>query len=110
MVSVSGDESDGPTSTGVGTDGTTSTRTMDSEGGATSEQENSSSRLISVEDSDDIVGGGPRTGASPTRVIDSSERSSGPIDGTVAAASGEQAVDHLGRVRIPVVWGQGIPL
>jgi len=28
-----------------------------------------------VEDSFDIVGGGPRTGASPTRVIDSSERS-----------------------------------
>ena len=31
-----------------------------------------------------------------------SERSSGPIDGTV--------VDHLGRVRTQVEWGQGIPL
>ena len=28
----------------------------------------------------------------------------------MAAASGEQAADHLGRVRTPVVWGQGIPL
>ena len=110
VVSVTGDNSDGPTSTGVGTDGTTSTRAIDSDGGAASEQENSSSRLISVEDSFDIVGGGPRTGAAPTRVIDSSERSSGPIDGTVAAESGAQAVDHLGRVRTPVVWGQGIPL
>ena len=98
VVSVTGDNSDGLTSTGVGTDGTTSTRTIDSEGGATSEQENSSSRLISVEDSFDIIGGGPRTEAAPTRVIDSSERSSGPIDGTVAATSGVQAVDHLGRV------------
>ncbi len=74
VVSVTVDNSDGPTSTGVGTDGTTSTRAIDSDGGATSEKE-SSSRLISVEDSFDIVGGGPRTGASPTRVIDSSERS-----------------------------------
>ena len=32
------------------------------------------------------------------------------MDGTVAAASGAQAVDHVGRVRTPVVWGQGIPL
>jgi len=82
VVSVTGDNSDGPTSTGVGTDGTTSTRAIDSDGGATSEQESSSSRLISVEDSFDIVGGGPRAGASPTRVIDSSERSSESIDGT----------------------------
>ena len=36
---VTGDNSDGPTSTGVGTDGTTSTRAIDSDGGATSEQE-----------------------------------------------------------------------
>ena len=42
VVSVTGDNSDGPTSTGVGTDGTTSTRAIDSDGGATSEQENSS--------------------------------------------------------------------
>ena len=66
--------------------------------------------MISVEDSFDIVGGEPRTGASPTQIVDSSERSSGPIDGTVAAASGEQAVDHFGWVRTPVMWGQGIPL
>ena len=32
------------------------------------------------------------------------------MDGTVAAASRVQAVDHLGRVRTQVVWGQGIPL
>ena len=82
----------------------------DSDGGATSEQESSSSRLISVEDSFDIVGGGPWTGASPTRVVDSSERSSEPIDGTVAAESGEQEADSQGRSRTPVVWGQGIPL
>ena len=87
VVSVTGEHSDGPTSTGVGTDGTTSTRAIDSDGGTTSEQENSSSRLISVEDGFDIVGGGSRTGAAPTRVIDSSERSSGPMDGTVAATS-----------------------
>ena len=105
VVSVTGDESDGPTSTGRGTDGTTSTRAIDNDVGATSEQENNSSRLISVEGSVDIVGGGPRTGAAPTRVIDPSERSSGPMDGTVAAASGVQAVDHLGRVRTQVVWG-----
>ena len=36
-----GDNSYGPTSTGVGTDGTTSTRAKDSDGGATSEQETS---------------------------------------------------------------------
>ena len=41
MVSVTGDNSDGLTSTGVGTDGTTSTRAKDSDGGATSEQETS---------------------------------------------------------------------
>ena len=112
VVSVTGDESDGPTSTGGGggTDGTTSTRAIDNDGGATSEQENSSSRLISVEDSVDIVGGGPRTGTAPTRVMDPSERSSRPMDGTVAAASGAQAVDHLGRVRTLIVLGQGIPL
>ena len=85
-------------------------RAIDNDGGATSEQENSSSRLISVEDSVDIVGGGPRTGAALTRVIDPSEKSSWPMDGTVAAASGVQAVDHLGRVRTQVEWGQGIPL
>ena len=32
------------------------------------------------------------------------------MDGIVAAASGVQAVDHLGRVRTQVVWGQGIHL
>ena len=110
VVSVTGDNSDGPTSTGVGTDGTTSTRAIDSDGGATFEQESSSRRLISVEDSSDIVGGGPRTGASPTRVIDSSERSSEPIDGTVAVESREQEAGSQGRIRTPVVWGQGIPL
>ena len=110
VVSVTGDNSDGPTSTVVGADGTTSTRAKDSDGGATSKQESSSSRLISVEDSFDIVGGGPRIGASPTRVVDSSERSSEPIDGTVAAESGEQEADSQGRSRTPVVWGQVIPL
>jgi len=103
VVSVAGDNSDGPTSTGVGADGTTSTRVMDSDGGATFEQESSSRRLISVEDSSDIVGGGPRTETSSTRVIDSSERSSEPIDGTVAAASGEQAADRFWRIRTPVM-------
>jgi len=69
VVSVPGDEADGPTSTGEGTAGTTRTRTADSDGGATSEQENSSSRSISVGRSLDIVGGRTRTGASPTRVM-----------------------------------------
>ena len=32
------------------------------------------------------------------------------MDGTVAAASGVQAIDHLGRIRTQVRWGQGIPL
>ncbi len=90
VVSVPGDESDGPTSTGEGAEGTTRTWTADSDGEATSEQESSSSRLITVGGSFDIVGGRTRTGASPTRVMDSSERSSEPIDGTVAATSGEQ--------------------
>ena len=110
VVSVPGDHSDGPTSTGEGAEGTTRTRTADSDGGATSEQESSSSRLISVGGSFDIVGGRTRTGASPTRVMDSSERSSEPIDGTVAAASGEQVANSQGRIRTPVRWGQGIPL
>jgi hypothetical protein len=57
------DKSDGPTSTGEGAEGPTRTRTADSDGGATSEQESSSSRLISVGGSFDIVGGRPRTGA-----------------------------------------------
>ena len=35
---------------------------------------------------------GTRTEASPTRVMDSSERTSESIDGTVAAASGEKGV------------------
>jgi hypothetical protein len=69
VVSVPGDEADGPTSTGEGAAGTTRTRTADSDGGATSEQENSSSRLISVGRSLDIVGGRTRTGASITRVM-----------------------------------------
>ena len=68
----------------------------DSDEGVASEQENSSSRLISVEDICDIVGGGPRTGASPTRVIDSSERSSEPIDGTVAVESRKQEAGSQG--------------
>jgi hypothetical protein len=110
VVSVPGDHSDGPTSTGEGAEGTTRTRTADSDGGATSEQESSSSRLISMEGSFDIVRGRPRTGASPTRVMDSSDRSSEPIDGTVAAASGEQEANNQGRIRPTVVWGQGIPL
>ena len=110
VVSVPGDKSDGPTSTGEGAEGTIRTRTADSDGGATFEQESSSSRLISVGGSFDIVGGGPRTGTVPTRVVDSSERSSEPMDDTVAAASGAQAVDHLGRIRTQVRWGQGIPL
>ena len=109
VVAVPGDNSDGSTSTGVGADGTTSTR-PDSDGGATSEQESSSSRLISVEDSFVIAGGGPRTVTAPTRVNDSSERSSEPIDGTVRAWSGELILDKQGRLRTPVVWGQGIPL
>jgi len=103
VVSVAGDNSDGPTSTGVGADGATSSWIMDSDVGATFEQESNSRRLISVEDSSDIVGGGPRTGASSTRVIDSSERSSEPTDGTVAAASGEQAADRFWRIRTPVM-------
>ena len=61
VVSATGDNSDGPTSTGGGTDGTISARAIENDGGATSEQESSSSRLISVEDSVDIVGGGLRT-------------------------------------------------
>jgi hypothetical protein len=93
VVSVPGDEADGPTSTGEGAAGT-----ADSDGGATSEQESSSSRLISVGGSFDIVGGRTRTGASPTRVMDSSERSSEPIDGTVAATSGEQVANSQGRM------------
>ena len=36
VVSVTGDESDGPTSTGGGTDGTTSARAIENDGGATS--------------------------------------------------------------------------
>jgi hypothetical protein len=52
-----GDKSDGPTSTGEGAEGTTRTRTADSDGGATSERESSSSRLISVGGSFDVVGG-----------------------------------------------------
>jgi hypothetical protein len=46
VVSVPGDEADGPTSTGEGAAGPTRTRTRDSDGGASSEQENSGSRLI----------------------------------------------------------------
>jgi hypothetical protein len=57
VVSRPGDESDGPTSTGEGAEGPTSTRTADNDGGVTSEQESSSSRLISVGESFDIVGG-----------------------------------------------------
>ena len=89
VVSRPGDESDGPTSTGEGAEGPTSTRTADNDGGATSEQESSSSRLISVGESFDIVGGRPRTvTAEPPRAKGSSERTSEPIDGTVTAASG----------------------
>jgi hypothetical protein len=111
VVSAPGDEADGPTSTGEGTEGTTRTRTADSDGGATSEQESSSSWLISVEESFDIVGGRPWTGtAEPPRAKGSSERPSEPIDGTVAAASGELVADSQGRIRTPVVWGQSIPL
>ncbi len=62
VVSVPGDKSDGPTSTGEGAEGTTRTRATDSDGRATSEQESSSSRLMDL----DIVGGRLRTGASPT--------------------------------------------
>ena len=109
-VSVPGENSDRPTSTGEGAAGTTGTRTADSDGGATSEQERSSSRSISVGGSFDIFGGQPRTGVSPTWVMDSSERSSEPIDGTVAAASGEQVANSQGRIRTPVRWGQGIPI
>ncbi len=83
---------------------TTGTRTRDSDGGASSEQENSSSRLISEEDRFDIVGGRPRTGtAEPSRAngssegaMGSSETNSEPIDGTVAAASGERVADSQG--------------
>jgi len=117
VVSVPGDEADGPTSTGEGAAGTTRTRTADSDGGATSEQESSSSRLISVGGvgSFDIVGGRSRTGAAePSRAKGSSERAKGsserasePIDGTVAAASGEQEANSQGRIRPTVVWGQG---
>ena len=118
VVSVPGDEADGPTSTGECAAGTTRTRTADSDGEATSEQESSSSRLISVRGSFDIVGGRPRTGTTePSRAngssegaMGSSETNSEPIDGTVAAASGVQVADSLGRIRTPVVWGQGIPL
>ena len=118
VVSVPGDEADGPTSTGEGAAGTTRTRTTENDEGAASEQENSSSRLISVEASFDIVGGRPRTGTaelsrangSSAGAMGSSETNSEPIDGTVAAASGVQVADSLGRIRTPVVWGQGIPL
>jgi len=118
VVSVPGDEADGPTSTGEGAAGPTRTQTRDSDGGASSEQENSGSRLISVEESFDFVGGRPRTGtAEPSRangssegVMGSSETNSEPIDGTVAAASGEQVANSRGQIRTPVVWGQGIPL
>jgi len=51
VVTIPGDKADGPTSTGEGAAGATRTRTRESDGGAPSEQENSSSRLISVEES-----------------------------------------------------------
>ena len=113
VVSVPGDEADGPTSTGEGAAGITRTRTADSDGGATFEQESSSSRLISVEESFDIAGGPPRTGtAEPPRAKGSSERAKGssekasePMDGTVAAASGELVANSQGRNRTPVRWG-----
>ena len=121
VVAVTGDYSDGQTSTGEGTDGRSSTRAIDSDGGATSGTERNSSRLISEEGSADIVGRGPRTGASPTRVMDSSERPSETLEdstslmrargiGTATAESGEQEADQQGRVRTRVEWGQGIPL
>ena len=44
VVSVPGDEADGPTSTGEGAAGTTRTRTTENDEGAASEVENSSSR------------------------------------------------------------------
>jgi hypothetical protein len=114
VVSLPGDEADGPTSTGEGAAGTTRTRATDSDGGATSEQESSSSRLISVEESFDIVGGRPRAGtAEPSRAKGSSERAKGsserasePIDGTLVAASGEEEANSQGRIRPTVVWGQ----
>jgi hypothetical protein len=67
VVSVKGDESVRQTSTGVGTEGRASTQAIDSDGGATSGTESNSSRLLSVESSSDIVGGGPRAGASSLR-------------------------------------------
>ncbi len=81
VVSVPGDEADGPTSTGEGAAGTIGTRTRDSDGGASSEQENSSSRSISVEDRFDIVGGRLRTGtAEPSRANGSSEGAFNTLD------------------------------
>jgi hypothetical protein len=46
----------------------------------------------------------------PLKALFSSERSSEPLIGAVAAESREQGGTQQGRVRTPVVWGQGIPL
>jgi len=110
-----------PSSTGVSTEIRSSTRAHDSYGGVKYGAERDSSRYISEEGSADIVGGGPRAGAWPSSVSDSSERSSEPLEdstsflrsrriGTAKAESREQESDQQGRVRTPVVWGQGIPL
>jgi hypothetical protein len=60
VVSVTGDISVRPTSTGVGTDTRAGTRAIDSDRGVASGTEGTSSQFLSVEDSSDIVGRGPR--------------------------------------------------
>jgi hypothetical protein len=161
-VAVTGDISVRPASTGVGTDTRAGTRAMDSDRGVASGTEGTSSQFLSEEDSSDIVGRGPRTGATsasvkdtsdsvsalledPTSgemrsrsigvvavgprteataasVKDTSDSGSAPLEdptsgemrsrsiGVVVAESGDQGVTQQGRVRTPVVWGQGIPL
>ena len=96
-VAVTTEQSRWPSSTGVGTDLHASTQALEDDGA-------DPARTGSA----DIVESGPR--AEPPRAVPVSDAMVPIVAVNVAAESREQGGTQQGRIRIPLVWGQGIPL
>jgi hypothetical protein len=97
-----------PSSTGVSTELRDSTRAMDDDGSRSSGTETGEAQSISVEDSSGIVRSGPRADIPHGEPV--SDIRLPLLVNTVVAEYSARASTQQGRVRTPIVWGQGIPL
>ena len=97
VVAGTTDHSALPSSTGVSTKLRANTRALEDDGARSSVTEIGGAQSISVEDSSNIVRSGPRADLPQ-------------LGSTAAADPEEQGEAQQGRVRTPIVWGQGMAI